>query len=98
MRPSSSHLLGRSRCFDKAHQVAKKLEALKVRPDLVDAGTAAVVATVSKIGYKGEDIHLNEDHCELTAFLKSTINGIRKGRIADTHHWIHPVKEEVLLS
>ncbi len=66
--------------------------------EVFGAGTAAVVANVSKIGYKGEDILLNEDHCELTAFLKSTINGIRKGRIADTHHWIHPVKEEVLLS
>lgn len=63
--------------------------------EVFGAGTAAVVANVSKIGYKGEDILLNAEHCDLSKYLKSTINGLRKGRLSDTHHWIHPVAEVV---
>ncbi|MBP8724592.1 MAG: branched-chain amino acid aminotransferase [Saprospiraceae bacterium] len=55
------------------------------------AGTAAVVAHVDRIGYKGEDLLLDQRNWELSRSLKEEINGIRSGRIQDRHGWIHPV-------
>ncbi|MBK9272138.1 MAG: branched-chain amino acid aminotransferase [Saprospiraceae bacterium] len=64
--------------------------------EVFGAGTAAVVASVNRIGYKGEDMLLNPDEYKISPMLKSEINGIRKGRIPDTHHWIYPVYSEAL--
>ncbi|MBK7811771.1 MAG: branched-chain amino acid aminotransferase [Saprospiraceae bacterium] len=64
--------------------------------EVFGAGTAAVIANVDRIGYKGEDMILNPENFKLSPMLKSEINGIRKGRIEDKHHWIHPVYSEVL--
>ncbi len=68
----------------EAHRKGELLEAF-------GAGTAAVVAHVSRIGYKGEDLILDPGRWSLSKEIKSQINGIRSGRIPDTHGWIHPV-------
>jgi branched-chain amino acid aminotransferase len=59
--------------------------------EVFGAGTAAVIANVNRIGYKGTDITFSADKWQLSSQLKSEINGIRKGRIPDIHGWIHPV-------
>jgi len=59
--------------------------------EVFGAGTAAVVANVNRIGYKGNDMTFTQDKWTLSRQLKSEINGIRKGRIPDIHGWIHPV-------
>ena len=67
--------------------------------EVFGAGTAAVIANVQRIGYKGKDILLDMDKTTLSKELKSNINGIRKGRIKDTHDWITPIyQEELMLS
>ncbi len=69
------------------HDAYQKGELLEV----FGAGTAAVVANVNRIGYKGQDMILSPDKWILSKQLKAEINGIRKGRIPDIHGWIHPV-------
>lgn len=67
--------------------------------EVFGAGTAAVVANVNRIGYKGNELNFNPDKWNLSRDLKTEINGIRKGRIPDTHGWIHPVvMEEVAIA
>lgn len=78
--------------IDEIHEAYK---AGKLQ-EVFGAGTAAVVANVNRIGYKGEDMILNPDEYKLSPMLKSEINGIRKGRIADRYNWIHPVGVGVL--
>lgn len=73
----------------KAHANGKLLEVF-------GAGTAAVIANVDRIGYKNVDLKLDIDKAVLSKELKRDINGIRKGRIPDTHNWIMPVYEEEL--
>lgn len=63
--------------------------------EVFGAGTAAVVANVNRIGYKGRDLTLLPQNWTLSKELKTEINGIRKGRIADTHNWILPVTQTV---
>ncbi len=72
----------------KAHQEGTLLEVF-------GTGTAAVIANVDRIGYHGTDLHLNPEHWGLSQMIKSEINGIRKGRIKDTHQWIVPVRSSV---
>ncbi|HEX5626317.1 MAG TPA: branched-chain amino acid aminotransferase [Saprospiraceae bacterium] len=59
--------------------------------EVFGAGTAAVVANVNRIGYKGQDLMFDDSNWSLSRELKSEINGIRKGRITDRHGWILPV-------
>jgi branched-chain amino acid aminotransferase len=54
------------------------------------AGTAATVAPISVIGYKGRDIQL-EAPGPVAAWLKSTMSGIKRGTVADTHGWVYRV-------
>jgi len=51
------------------------------------SGTAAVIATVNKIGYGGTDYSLAE-HFPVASMLKDTINGIRAGVIEDKFNWL----------
>ncbi|MDQ3141463.1 MAG: branched-chain amino acid aminotransferase [Bacteroidota bacterium] len=73
----------------KAYDSGELLEVFGV-------GTAAVVANVNRIGYKGRDIMLDHANWGLSLSLKSEINGIRSGRIPDVHGWTLLVQEEVL--
>ncbi len=56
-------------------------------------GTAAVVAPISEIAYKDQIITLPAITEEsIGSIAKNEINGLRSGRIEDTHNWIVPVK------
>ena len=56
-------------------------------------GTAAVVAHVSLISYKGNDMELPaiKDR-KVGPMVKATIDGLRDGSVEDTKGWIVPVK------
>ena len=55
--------------------------------EVFGSGTAAVIANVKGIGYKGEMANLNLDNYKVAPMLKDTINGIRSGRLEDTYNW-----------
>ena len=63
--------------------------------EVFGTGTAAVIASVDRIGYHGRDIMLDAANWKLSGMLKSEINGIRSGRVSDTHGWITPVRSTV---
>lgn len=62
------------------------------------AGTAAVVSHVAEIAYGDTMITLPpvEDR-KVGKLLKDYIDGLRSGRIEDTHDWVVPVKEAVMV-
>lgn len=62
--------------------------------EVFGAGTAAVVANVNRIGYKNHELLFDPSQWSLSTLLKNEINGIRKGRIVDTHGWILPIPVE----
>ncbi|MEO5584304.1 MAG: aminotransferase class IV, partial [Flavobacteriales bacterium] len=53
------------------------------------AGTAATIAPITVIGYKGEDLHLPpvDDNSEVMR-IGRMLDDIRRGRVADTHGWV----------
>jgi len=51
------------------------------------SGTAAVIATVNRIGYKDQD-YILEEKFPVATMLKETINGIRAGVIEDKFNWL----------
>ena len=56
-------------------------------------GTAAVVAHVHLISYKGEDMELPAmETRKIGTFIKDTIDGLRNRTIEDTEGWIVPVR------
>ncbi|MEL7250388.1 MAG: branched-chain amino acid aminotransferase [Bacteroidota bacterium] len=60
------------------------------------AGTAAVVSHVAEITYG--DLHMKlppVENRKIGSMLKDYIDGLRSGRIADTHNWVVPVKQSV---
>lgn len=63
--------------------------------EVFGTGTAAVVAHVSKIGYDGMELELPpmEDR-KVGTMVKKEIDGLRSGKIEDTHDWVVPVKTE----
>lgn len=60
--------------------------------EVFGTGTAAVIANVREIGYKGDSIQLNPDSYKVSPFLKDTINGIRSTRLEDNYGWTVMVK------
>lgn len=58
------------------------------------AGTAAVVAPVGRIGYRGEDYLINAGDCgPLTRELYQAVTAIQYGETPDTRGWIETVDE-----
>ncbi len=55
--------------------------------EVFGSGTAAVVANVKGIGYKGEMANFDIDSYKVAPLLKDAINGIRSGRLEDKHNW-----------
>lgn len=56
-------------------------------------GTAAVISPVGTIGYKGQDMVINDGKMgEVTSFLYDTITGIQKEAIKDPFGWVTEVK------
>lgn len=64
--------------------------------EVFGAGTAAVISTVERIGFRGKDYLLNQDNYKVAPMLKETINGIRSGRIEDTFGWVKPLLPEAI--
>lgn len=63
--------------------------------EVFGAGTAAVVAHVSKVSYGDLLMELPPvESRKLGEMVKAEINGIRSGKIKDTHGWVVPVKSE----
>lgn len=63
--------------------------------EVFGAGTAALMAPVSKIGYRGTDYFLNYEDYKVGPMLKKEINGIRSGRIEDSFNWIEKLPESI---
>ncbi|MEP7196575.1 MAG: branched-chain amino acid aminotransferase [Saprospiraceae bacterium] len=89
---------------EKGHVVEEKhvsIEEIAIahsKGDLLEVfgtGTAAVIAHVDRIGYKEKDMKLDPMNWDLSKMLKAEINGIRKGRVVDSHNWVVPVKQGV---
>ena len=55
--------------------------------EVFGTGTAAVIANVKEIGFKGERYQLNPDNYKVSPMLKDQINGMRSGRIEDKYSW-----------
>jgi branched-chain amino acid aminotransferase len=72
----------------EAHRAGKLQEVF-------GTGTAAVVAHIAKIGYGETELILPpmEDR-EVGILAKKEIDGLRSGKIKDTHGWVVPVKTE----
>jgi branched-chain amino acid aminotransferase len=61
--------------------------------EIFGAGTAVVISPFAAIGYEGDDYVLPEITKESIALqLKSTLDGIRNGSLADTFDWVWTVK------
>ena len=60
--------------------------------EVFGTGTAAVIANVKGIGYKGDSITLDPESYTIATELKDTINGIRSTRLEDTFGWTVKVK------
>lgn len=53
------------------------------------AGTAATIAPIKVIGYKGEDLTLPDvDEASEVMKIGTMLDDIRRGRVADTHGWV----------
>lgn len=62
--------------------------------EVFGSGTAAVVTMVSHIKYKDLTMTLPDyEHTVVARMAKDTIDGIRSGRVQDTHEWLAPVKQ-----
>lgn len=59
--------------------------------EVFGSGTAAVIANVEGIGYKGDLQKMDISSYRIAPMLKDTINGIRSGRLDDTHNWTQKV-------
>ena len=64
--------------------------------EVFGTGTAAVISEVDRIGFRGDDIHLNCDDYVISKKLKGIINGLRSEDLEDSYGWIVPVKMPVL--
>ena len=55
--------------------------------EVFGSGTAAVIAFVKEITYRGESVHLDTNSFKIASMLKDTINGIRSERYEDEFDW-----------
>lgn len=64
--------------------------------EVFGTGTAALVAHIEEINYKGKRIFLQEENWGASEFLKAQINGLRDGTIEDVNNWMVPIREAVM--
>ncbi|MBT8228716.1 MAG: aminotransferase class IV, partial [Bacteroidia bacterium] len=69
--------------IDEVMERGKKGELTEV----FGSGTAAVIAMVKEVSYKGESVHLTPANYKVATMLKDTLNGIRSERIPDEFNW-----------
>ena len=55
--------------------------------EVFGTGTAAVIARVNAIGYKGDKVEFDVNSYKIAPLLKDTVNGIRSGRLPDDFNW-----------
>ena len=55
--------------------------------EVFGSGTAAVIADVEKIAYKGDAIHFDPSSFKVSKMLRDTVNGIRSERLEDSFNW-----------
>jgi branched-chain amino acid aminotransferase len=60
--------------------------------EVFGAGTAATIAPIAGIGYKGEDMMLDADQFHTAQWLKETLEKIKRCEIPDNHNWVVPVE------
>ncbi len=60
--------------------------------EVFGSGTAAVIAQVSLIQYKDQEMNMDATVTPISTMLKNTINGIRNRTIEDKLGWIVPAK------
>lgn len=73
------------------HEVVDAYDAGKLS-EVFGTGTAAVVSKAARLHYKGKDMLFEPDNYEVADKAKSTINGMRSGRLEDPFGWVVPVK------
>lgn len=64
--------------------------------EVFGAGTAAVVAQVGKINYKGKNMELPSS--EVAILVKETVDGIRNASLKDEWGWMEPVNPSKLIN
>lgn len=65
--------------------------------EVFGTGTAAVVANVSKIAYRGVEYEFDVESYKIAPFAKDMINGIRSGKYTDEFGWTEVI-DHVLVS
>ncbi len=60
--------------------------------EVFGSGTAAVMAKVKRISYKGKEIELDPDSYKIGPSLKAHIEGLRNQTIEDNKGWVIPVQ------
>lgn len=59
--------------------------------EVFGTGTAATVSLIRELKYKEEVMLFNADDCKVANAVKSTMSGIREGRVPDNHGWLYKV-------
>lgn len=61
--------------------------------EVFGSGTAAVVSYVSEVAYQGKSMKLPPlDEWTVAPMIKAHIDGLRAGKVEDTHGWVVPVR------
>lgn len=91
LRSEGYHVEERPLSIDEvcdAYDEGKLLEAF-------GSGTAALVAHIEEINYRGKRLMLDMEKCEVGNFVKAYINGLRDGSREDTFGWTVPANDVV---
>ncbi|MGZ5247876.1 MAG: branched-chain amino acid aminotransferase [Flavitalea sp.] len=85
---------------DMGYEVEEKLITIDEIIDLYKAGqltevfgtgTAAVIAPIKELRYKDFEMHFDMENNHAGRGLKSLVNDIRTGKLADKYGWLYPV-------
>ena len=66
--------------------------------EIFGAGTAAVIAYVKELQYKGETVHVDQAVAKVGPMLKEYVETLRNGTREDVFNWIVPVKSDVSIA
>jgi len=59
--------------------------------EVFGTGTAAVIAPIRELNYKGFSMKFNTDNYKISSSLKTWLNEIREGRLKDKYNWMWKV-------
>jgi branched-chain amino acid aminotransferase len=65
--------------------------------EVFGAGTAALIANVKRIAHGDHVMELDSEKFDISLYIKAHINGLRDGTIEDTHGWMIPITEDVMV-